>query len=136
MKLLTPQETLRAIADGKKIEFAQTGSLTWRTFHPKGSTICIRSVFNRSFVFRLAQEMITISNVSFPKPESEPLKNGTEYWVAEPSYLRYMEAKSSCWADDDLDRDFLHRGLVHLTKENAIAHAKALIKLSGGKVDD
>ena len=86
--------------------------------------------------FRLAQEMITIGDVSFPKPESEPPELGTEYWIAEPSYGYYATTIPIFWSDDSQDRIYLKRGLVHLTRENAIAHAKALIKLSGGNVDE
>lgn len=38
------------------------------------------------------------------------------------------------WDNVKLDEQRLERGVVHLTEENAIAHAKALIKLSGGKL--
>lgn len=136
MTVLTPQEALQAIADGKKLECKWFDESKWITFNPLQITTSIRSIFKRHCVFRLAQEMITIGDVSFPKPESEPLKNGTEYWVAEPSYKHYTSHDANNWADDDLDKNYLRRSLVHLSRENAIAHAKALIKLSGGKVDE
>lgn len=141
MKSLTPQEVLKAIADGVKLEHKWIGSewtvpSEWKDFNPLENSVVIENIFNGKYIFRLCQETITIGDVSFPKPESNPLKDGTEYWVAEPAYQHYIAIRPSRWAGDDLDRRFLHRGLVHLTKENAIAHAKALIKLSGGKVDE
>ena len=136
MKLLTPQETLQAIVDGVKLEYKWSDNSEWKDFDPVCSSISIESIFKKFFVFRLRQEMITIGDVSFPKPESEPLEIGTEYWVAEPSYRNCISQNPYIWDDDDIDRRYLRRGLVHLTRENAIAHTKALIQLGGGKVDE
>lgn len=138
MTILTPQEALQAIADGKKLEcrwYLDTDDM-WQEFDPLSNGVCIGSIFEKKFKFRLAQEMITIGGVSFPKPVSEPLEKGTKYWVLNLFCKYYTAPDSCCWDDDDFDEFYLHRGLVHLSKENAIAHAKALIKLSGGNVDD
>lgn len=133
---LTPQEALQAIADGKKLEYKWNDRDEWCELDPLNNGIVIEHIFKENFIFRLAPAMITVGDVSFPKPESKPLKYDTEYWVAEPSHKNYTTLGSSRWADDYLDEFFLHRGLIHLSKENAIAHAKALIKLSGGKADE
>lgn len=133
---LTPQEALRAIADGKKLEYKWNDRDEWCELDPLNNGIVIEHIFKENFIFRLAPAMITVGDVSFPKPESEPLENGTEYWVAEPSYKHYTSHGANIWADDDLDKNYFRRSLVHLSRENAIAHAKALIKLSGGNVDE
>lgn len=133
---LTPQETLQAMIDDKKLEFRPADGLVWRAFHPDNSIIFIRSIFNGCFVFRLDQEMITIDDVSFPKPESEyeKFEEGQEYFMpALQSDAFYCHSK---WWHGTLDTKRLKQGIIHLTKENAIAHAKALIKLSGGNVDE
>lgn len=86
--------------------------------------------------YRLVQEMVTVGDVSFPKPVSKPLKTGTEYWLVQPDYLNHTMGDSYTWYADANDRLFLKRGLIHLSKENAIEHSKALIQLSGGNPDD
>ena len=129
---LTPQEALQAIIDGKKVECLLDGLENWNSIL-LFTTEVLANPHNK---FRLAQEMITIGDVSFPKPESEPPELGTEYWIAEASYEYYATTIPILWGDDSQDRIYLKRGFVHLTRENAIAHAKALIKLSGGNVDE
>lgn len=132
---LTPQEALQAVIDGKKVEYALTHPdykiRVWEIFTGREYLDILTC---GEFEFRLAQEMITIDDVSFPKPESEPLKKGTEYWVADPTFCHY--ALAGHWVGDKLDKLALSRGLLHKSKEDAIAHAKALIRLSGGNVDE
>lgn len=129
---LTPQETLQAISDGKNLEFKEPHSASWRSF-TLDRPIFISSVVNGCFIFRLAQEMVTIGAVSFPKPETTPPALGTRYWVPDPTSNNLTGQSPSKWENDSYDNRFLSRGFVHLSEKNAIAHAKALIKLSGGK---
>ena len=131
-KLLTPQEALRAIIDGKKVECLLEGLENWDSILLFTTGVLV----NPRNKFRLSQEMITIGDVSFPKPESEPPELDSEYWIAELSYGYYATVSSILWADDSQDRHYLKVGCVHLTRENAIAHSKALVKLSGGNVDE
>lgn len=49
-----------------------------------------------------------------------------------PSVLTDVLSKSFKWKNSDSDLALLHRGLVHLYEENAIAHARALIAVSRG----
>ena len=132
MKELTPQEALQAIIDGKKVECLLDGSDSWDSL----LLLTARVLVNPHNKFRLAQEMVTIGDVSFPKPESDPLELGTKYWIAGLSYEYYSPPIPIIWEDDSQDRIMLKRGLVHLSRENANAHGKALIKLSGGNVDE
>ena len=133
MKKLTPRETFQAILDGKKVEYRHP-RLDWTILKP--NSFKLSKLLESEFQFRLSQEMVTIGDVSFPKPESEPLELDTKYWLAELSYECYTTTGPMYWEDDSQDRIYLKRGLVHLTRENASAHAKALIKLSGGNVDE
>ena len=136
MKELTPQETLQAIAEGNKLECRWFGTDDWRYFNPLENRLTIESIFSGICSFRLYRGMITIGDVIFPKPESEPPELDTEYWIAEASYEYYATFNPIIWVDDSQDRLLLKRGLVHLSKENAIAHGKALVKQSGGTIDE
>ena len=136
MKELTPQETFQAIADDKALEYKRCDSDKWERFNVLENSVFIITVLNGRFVFRLAQEMVTIGEVNFPKPVSEPLAPGTEYWTVQPSYSVYTTLYPSHWSDDLCDKMFLERGFIHLSKGNAVAHTRALIKLSGGITND
>lgn len=133
-KLLTPQEALQAIANNEKLEHRWHYHEEWAVYRPLDYEVSIKDILSTVYLFRLAQEMITIGDVSFPKPVSEPLKKGTKYWFAGLGSERC--AFSYDWDDDETDKRILRRGLLHLSEENAVAHAKALIKLSGGTIDE
>ena len=129
--LLTPPEALQAIMNGKDVEVKFGKHYKWEKVLP--NRMLLEGLIDPEHQFRLSQEMITIGDVSFPKPESEPLKDDEEYWIADPTVLHHKLV--SQWVGDKLDKMALSRGLIHKSKENAIAHAKALIKLSGGECE-
>ena len=129
MNELTPQETFQAVLDGKKVEYRHP-HLDWTILKP--NSFKLSKLLAPDYQFRLAQERVTVGDVSFPKPESEPPELGTEYWIADPSYRHYETPNTLTWVDDSTDHMFLKRGLIHLSRGSAVAHAKALIKLSGG----
>ena len=137
MQTLTPPEVVQAILDGKRVEIRGVIASQNDDWKPLDEhEIHIRVLTNGLFMFRLAQEMVTIGDVSFPKPESEPPELGTEYWITELSYEYYATTLPVLWDDDSHDHMYLKRGLIHLSRENAVAHTEALIKLSGGSVND
>lgn len=133
-RTLTPQEALQAIADGKKLKYKWYSDDEWYMFDPLINGVYLEHVMKGRIVFRLAQERITIGDVSFPKPVSKPLEYGTEYWFVD--LLNTDLCLSDAWDNMKEDHHRLQIGSIHLTEENAIAHAKALIKLSVGNVDE
>lgn len=81
MKTLTPQETLQAIIDGKKLEYRwKHHGNSWLSFNPLCNGVDIEDLLKGFYYFRIAQETVTIGNVSFPKPQSKPLEFDTEHW--------------------------------------------------------
>lgn len=67
----------------------------------------------------------------FPKSIKKAPNVGKIVFFAEP--LEEGFYSSSEWENESLFFMYLNRGFVHLSKENAIAHAKALIKFSKKK---
>ncbi|PHM33303.1 hypothetical protein [Xenorhabdus innexi] len=69
-----------------------------------------------------------IGEYDVPEPVRKPLENDQEY------YYPVISGVAFCghiyWAGDNLDKDRLQRGLIHLTQEAAELHAKALISLT------
>lgn len=136
-QLLTKEEVLEAIFDGREVQYKHLDNVLWFNLTKEVvKDITFGRLFNGTFVFRLYRPTKRVDGIEFPKPVSKPLKEGTEYWVARPSYENYSLPNASRWQNDDLDKLYLRRGLIHLYREDAIAHAKALVKLSGDDTDD
>lgn len=127
---LSYDEIIRALKEHRTVEYRCLGHDEW--FKLSGMSD-VNVFLSDDIEFRMTSEMVTIGDVSFPKPESKPLKDGDEFWVADPTYTNYSVRGQ--WVGDKLDKLALSRGLLHKSKENAIAHAKALIKLSGGECE-
>lgn len=77
--------------------------------------------------------MFSIGDVSFPKPEIQTPEIGTKYYT--PILCTTQPYDYHTWEDTQIDYKYFKMNLIHLSKENAIAHAKALIKLSGGNYE-
>lgn len=77
---------------------------------------------------------IMIGDVEVDASETVALAQGVLFYITMPSQQRLCI--EDFWQDTQAFRSHLERGLVHLNKEAAIAHAKALIKVSGGRVDE
>ncbi|TWV81544.1 hypothetical protein [Moraxella sp. VT-16-12] len=129
--LLTPQEALQALIDGQDIEFIEQDSDEWFAFNER---FAIKYLYKENLSFRKVkkQEMITIGDVSFPKPYQGEMEYNEIYHVPRIDYKSLYN--STRWDGGAEDRMMMSRGLLHLSKENAIAHAKALIRLSGGEI--
>jgi len=78
--------------------------------------------------FRIKPKTIRIGEFDVPEPERKPLNTDDVYYIAATCDSRMVF--SGVWADDSFDRIRLKRGLIHLTEEAAIIHAKALISLT------
>lgn len=88
--------------------------------------------WNLDFTYHIGEEpplpkrKIMIGDVEIDAPEITPPK---EYYV--PMITETRLHVKYIWNGDTHDLLWLKRGLIHLTPEAAIAHAKALIKVSG-----
>ena len=71
---------------------------------------------------------IRIGEYDVPEPVREPLEKDTEYWIAHFS-LEGL-ANRFKWYSDKFDNRMLKNGLIHLTKEAAVIHAKAMMSLT------
>lgn len=118
-------QVLRWIADGKKVEGRTAGSMNeWCDVFYWNDTALSATVRGAwDYEFRLKPRTITVNGREIVAGESEVPKGG--YFTANPMSDAFYSATN--WRDDYIDRRMLERGLVHLTKENAIAHAKAML---------
>lgn len=122
---------LRAIADGKTIQVRVAGG-GWAN---EGSGYVLRSLTDRLFNpddFRIKPETITINGREVPKPESKAPAEGTTYFVV---YLigtsdDYLVLECDWRTAGIPNQAVLRRGLIHLTREAAQAHAEALLSFT------
>lgn len=127
MKILTGNEAFAAMAAGQKIECRHAESnLDFDDIRNFPATVFIDTAYE----FRIAVVYMTIGLMQVPESITEDPVKGTQCFV--PSVLTEVLSKSFKWKNSDSDLSLLHRGLVHLYEENAIAHARALIAVSRG----
>ncbi len=93
----------------------------------------IEPVWNPDYTYHIGdtppKKQIKIGGVWIDEPVREPLSQRQEYYTTIITYDNlFMKSR---WDGGNVDLVRLKRGLVHLTKEAAIAHAKALIALTG-----
>ena len=118
---LTTNEIAKAMIDGEvfysehgKFEYKWDGN---RFIEKEGTNIAVTGNFYR----RKEIEMIT-RTITYPKPVSEPLNDGDEYWVV------FADSVAKCtWVgSNSMDFKWLNQCRIHLTKENARANLGAL----------
>lgn len=77
-------------------------------------------------------DAIQIGGIHVPKPLMTPPPIGMQYWRVAIDDSALVDAFT--WNGDRYDKLMLKRSIIHLTEDNALAHAKALIQVSGGCV--
>ena len=120
----------------KYVEIAQTTDKPWEAFQVKGFVdewvdVSADILFNENLQYRLKPEppkTIRIGEYDVPEPVREPLEKDTEYWI--PHFSLEVLANRFKWYGDKFDNRVLKNGLIHLTKEAAFIHAKALMSLT------
>ena len=80
-------------------------------------------------LFMAPPPMRSINGHEYPEPVREPLGVGQKYFLADPEYK--IRVIKYYWTDSDVDLLWLKRGLIHLTREAAEAHSRAIILASG-----
>lgn len=130
MKLLNAIEVVQALEFGERVQMLVRDQ--WKNLNP--TLITLAQLIRSDAKYRRAPENITVGNVSFPKAESMAPKIGSRYFL--PIMDNHPFFIKQTWNDSDVDNVSLKRGVVHLTRDAATQHAKALIKLSGGLCDE
>jgi len=117
---------LRAIADGEPISDFECVNRSWKGEEWEPATEYSGWVFFPGFwQVRRKQKTIKVNGFDVPEPLREPLKDNVNYCIPDPKMEDLFDYQT--WTGHKLDMVWLSRGLIHLTKENAIAHAKAML---------
>lgn len=120
-------QVLRWIADGEDVEGRCVGHIHWENINDFGAAKFSLAFQDRSldidYEFRLKPRTITVNGREIATGEAVAPK--AEFFFVDIDAPNLWGA--TCWGGTNLDKLRLERGLVHLTKENAIAHAKAML---------
>ena len=119
---------LRAIADGKTVQFRDNENV-WYEPSPASLLGTLSAGVYQPDRFRIKPETISINGVKVPKPETTAPAKGTDYYLPKFTDDPSLHCRLP-WHGDAMDRTVLSRGLVHLTKEAAEIHAKALLSFT------
>lgn len=121
------KEALIAHLQGEKVECKAIDS-KWSDFVECFGYISmgkLRDFGDAGWEFRLAPRTITVNGREVPEPvKGKPIRNSDYYCVCLDGNELFC---ISSWTDHEVDVLRLQRGLIHLTKEAAIAHAKAML---------
>jgi hypothetical protein len=128
MKQHPHAEILRAIADGEPLENFEVHYTHWHETDWRCSRWWASWVFHpEAWQVRRKQKTIMVNGFVVPEPVREQPKDGAEYWTPTLQDANYASGWTWLKAGDAFDNNALKRGLIHLTKEAAVAHAKAML---------
>lgn len=118
---------LKQHLNGELIEYRRTDLTTPRSKVWKlvENYLSIDMFDAKNVEFRVQPKMTIVNRYSINSPIIDKPDCGTTYFVADPVDDELF--LSSIWDDDAYDNLLFDRGLCHLSRENAIAHAKAMI---------
>jgi hypothetical protein len=97
-------------------------------YEQKWETLALNPKWGLDAQYRRKPRAININGFEVPEPVREPLEVRQEYFVPSPTY----DGGADChtWYGDEYDNDWLTKGIIHLTKEAAQTHAKALLSFT------
>lgn len=73
-----------------------------------------------------------INGRRYPAPETKAPKHGQVYWIPNPTCGDGVSI--TCWNNDNLDKMYLYRGMIHLSEDNARSHFLAFVSNSSESV--
>lgn len=118
---------LHAIADGKVIQRYFGNEVVWPTV---SSTRLLELIAageaGDPAEYRVKPDTIMVNGIEVPEPQRVAPADDKRYWITDVTAIEPDEFEL-CWAGTECEMTWLQRGLVHLSKENAIAHAKAMV---------
>jgi len=118
---------LRAIADGEPISDFECVNRSWKGEEWEPATEYSGWVFYPDgWQVRRKQKTIKVNGFDVPEPVSKdayPHALPTVFWP----YFTYESLWNSAMPSNTEAKLAVWRGIAHLTKENAIAHAKAML---------
>lgn len=120
---------LRAIAEGTTIQIRRIADEdSWFDLPSNDVLSMIADGTYKQQGLRVKPLIINGHHVT--EPERKPPPHGAAYWLADIVSSDLSDMSEFTWQGNAVDHQWLDRGLIHLTKEAALIHAKALISLT------
>lgn len=123
-------QVLRWIADGERIQSFDGTLNKWIDRTLSGP---LMDIFNEKISpeeFRIKPRTININGIEVPEPVRVALNMDQDYWMPSTGALTYDGVTSQVWLDTSVDHARLQYGLIHLTKEAAKLHARAIFSIT------
>ncbi len=121
---------LRALADGKTLQACQVEPLdglplngTWFNIEELNNALLFLT--SKNYCVRIKPDVIVVNGIEVPAPEREKLAISATYYV--PSLAAEYLALAYEWCGAARDQTNLDRGIIHANRDNAVAHAKAML---------
>ncbi|MFN0297701.1 hypothetical protein ACKVE0_09235 [Acinetobacter albensis] len=131
MNILNGTEAFAAMTSGQKIECRVIESdHDFGDIRNFPATVLI----DAGYEFRIAVVYMTIGEMQVPESIKDAPAKGIQCFL--PSVLTEVLSKAFKWKNSDSDLALMQRGQVHLVQQHAEIHAQALIKVSGGSLEN
>lgn len=123
-------ETEEAVADSWRLwgviaaEEGSASGVTWWTKEGRFTG----DVGDSQDIIGMWPKTRTVNGFEVPAPEAEVLNVGSLYFIACTRHMGFYDTHK--WFDEKIDKRYMERGLVFLTKDDAIANAKAMLGIN------
>lgn len=121
-------DVLESIIRQDNVEYQYERKLGDKMWQTATDLSQVYDCMKHGYEVRIKPKTITIGGIEIPQPEKTAPENGVEYFV--PSFATDLLYFTNYWYDYPVDRQLLDRGVVHLDRESAIAHTKALLSFT------
>jgi len=122
------REFLDAVAAGKADEWEVRHNAwgEWNLYGPEACSLAIQT-WQDAWETRRKPQTITVNGREVPAPHNGELANGVNYYAASTISMTYYYRM--CVGGSYEPEVSQKRGILHLTKEAAVAHAKAMLNI-------
>jgi hypothetical protein len=131
--MLNHREVLEALLAGETLVDLKDDKITRRL---EGDSIIDQNSISEDAIaledWKIKPKTISINGFEVPEPVKEPLPVGKRFFIPNLAVTHPQSTLSSFtfWSGVEADMIWLQRGLIHLTEEAAIEHAKVLLSFT------
>lgn len=121
---------IQAISNSESVEFYNSDN-QWVT---QPDALALNEISRKLYPpsrYRVKPKLIRIGNYDVPEPVRQPIDEDIYYYTPCTSFADGYDRL--LWEGSEFDLRQLENGQIHLTKEAAVLHAKALLSLTKPK---
>lgn len=121
--MLTQEEALQALLAGEQLEFRRKSG-DWIELINKNL------ILDNTLEFRVTPKVTIANGIEIPLGYQGKMTDKQTYFL--PNLLSGSYYDPSVWVGSHYDNMMMRRGLVFLSREDAIDYADAMVRLGGG----